>query len=387
MKLNAKKTKDKKLFFIGKKAVLLAAVLVSVLTLTIASRSAYRPNVSSDPPSSSKPSETKSAFEPAANGETAKGLMLNLDVNPSLQFAVLDGVVTNLIALNDDGKEILNGVDLSGMTVEKALPIVVKMLIQNGYLASEDQAPVMLLSTRGDQNAEELLLKAMTATTQALTENEIGSYVITQEIEDYEAVAELAKEHGVSVGKMQYALNVLREEKDLSVEEASNRTIVELFAMDIESRLIESPYKVGDVDEYGETVLRVYEAETSIGYTPPAELTDDYLKGLAVLYHPRSLEILLAPRVWSTMPNLIGLTEPEVLDLMCERNLSVRFAYFYDEQLVEQGMEYGTCFYQDIEQGTRWNSDAGVHAHILWPYDFSPSYNFTDPPQKSQLKN
>ena len=387
MKLNAKKTKDEKLFFIGKKVVLLAAVLLLVLTLIIVSLSACRSNASSDLLPSSKPSETKAAYEPTANGDTTKSLMLNLDVNPSLQFSVSDGVVTDLIALNDDGKEILNGVDLSGMTVEKALPIVVKMLIQNGYLASEDQAPVMLLSTRGDQNAEELLLKAMTATTQALTENEIGSYVITQEIEDYEAVVALAEEHGVSVGKMQYALNVLREEKDLSVEDASNRTIVELFALDIESRLIESPYDVGDVDEYGETVLRVYEAETSVGYTPPEELTDDYLKGLAVLYHPRALEILLAPRVWSTMPNLIGLTEPEVLDLMCERNLSVRFAYFYDEALVNQGMEYGTCFYQAVEQGTRWNSDAGVQTCILWPYDFSPSYNFTDPPHKSQLKN
>lgn len=290
---------------------------------------------------------------------------LTLDVNPSVQFSIEDGLVTGCVALNDDGEYILADLDLAGITIEEALPLVIDEMIKQGYMAKTDHAPVMLLSAKGGKSGE-LLYTAMTAAREELLKKEVETFIVTQQIHDSEA-EQLAKLYGVSVGKMQYVLDILERESGLSLEEASSKGIVELFSLDIEKRLIEPPYKVGDYDEYGEKVLFVGSVESYVGYVPWDELSEEYKNTLQELYTPEALEILAKPRIWTTVPNVVGMSADEALALLYSRNIAPKIHYEDSASARQAGYTDGTCFHQDIPQGWRWNSDAAIQISILIP--------------------
>lgn len=285
---------------------------------------------------------------------------LTMDVNPSIQFAVEDGKVVACIALNDDAEPILEDLELEGLTVEEAVPLVLEALIEEGYLANENYAPVLLLAAHGGDASVEVLEKATQAAQESLVEQEVASFVVSQQVVNPETVEKLAKQYGVSVGKMQYALNLVNEENGENLSELTGSTIVELFGMDIEKKLVEPRYKVGEYDEYGEKVLYVGYSEGMNGYTPWEDLEEWYKETLYLLYSPADIEIMKQPRVWTTVPNVVGLTEAEARALMNSRNIPVRVSYYDDPLCREQGIEYGICYRQDVSPGMRWHSDAQV---------------------------
>lgn len=289
---------------------------------------------------------------------------LIVDVNPSLRLTLENGLVVDHLALNDDGEEILTELSLTGLTLSEAMAQIVSELIAQGYLAAEGHAPVMLLSAQGS-NGSMLLFDAVHAAKETLTQQQVETFIVTQQVADDATVAMLAEQYDVSVGKMQYVLNLLQEETEISLEEASACTILELFSMDIEKRLIEPPYKVGEYDEYGEKVLFVGSVESYVGYVPWEELSEEYKAELASMYTPEALAILAMPRVWTTMPNVVGLPADEALQLLYSRNLAPMICYEDSPQARAEGYTDGTCFAQAVPQGWRWNSDACVHIWIL----------------------
>lgn len=289
---------------------------------------------------------------------------LTLDVNPSVQFSIESGLVKDCVALNDDGEYIWADLRLVGMTIEEALPLVTDEMIEQGYMAKADHAPVMLLSAKGGAESGELLYTAITTAREELIKKEVETFIVTQQIEDAET-ERLAKLYGVSVGKMQYVLDILEKESGLSLEEASTKSIVELFSLDIEKRLIEPPYKVGDYDEYGEKITFVGTVESYVGYVPWDELSEEYKNTLREMYTPEALEILAKPRIWTTMPNVVGLSVDEALALLYSRNIAPKIHYEDNADARRAGYSDGTCFHQDIPQGWRWNSDASIQISIL----------------------
>lgn len=295
----------------------------------------------------------------------ANASYLTFDINPSFQLTIDEGIVVDYLAINDDGEDILKNIEVIGKKVEDALPLVIGELVEQGYLAKKDYAPVMLLSARGGDEASQLLEEAVFISQDALVEKEVEVFIVAQQIENPDELEVLAEKYGVSVGKMQYVLNILREESNLSVEDATAYTVIELFGMDIEKRLIEPPYKVGDYDEYGEKVLFVGSVESYVGYVPWDKLPEEYKKELEAMYTPEALEILAKPRVWTTMPGAVGLPADEALELLYSRNLAPMICYEDNPNARIAGYKDGMVFKQDIPQGTRWASDSCVHIWIL----------------------
>jgi len=290
---------------------------------------------------------------------------LTMDVNPSIQFAVEDGKIVACIALNDDAEPILEDLQLEGLAVEEAVPLVLEALIEEGYLAGKDYAPVLLLAAHGGDAPVEVLEKATQATQESLVEQNVASFVVSQQVINPETVEKLAKQYGVSVGKMQYVLNVLGEENKAALGEYTGSTIIELFGMDIEKKLVEPQYKVGEYDEYGEKVLYVGYSESMNGYTPWEDLPEWQKEELYILYSPADIEIFKQPRQWVTVPNVVGMTEEEARELLNSRNIAVRVDYWDDPEYRELGYENGVCYRQDPVQGWRLNTDAPVFLTVM----------------------
>ena len=321
-------------------------------------------------PTMSAPAETSTeGVDIDENKETTESgcqSYLTLDINPSLQFVVEDGKVVSCLAINDEGAEILADIALEGLTVEQALPVVLNKLIELGYIAGADgSAPVLLLAAYDSSGTVELLDTAAAVVSDTLAEQNIFSRVIMQQITDLEYVELLAEQYHVSAGKMQYVLNLIRRERALSLEEASDRTIVELFSMDIEQRLIEPEYKIGEYDQYGEKVLYGPGIEVPYKGWVWEDFSTEYQDSLLEIYSPEDLAMLARDRIWTTMPNVVGLTDTEACALLRSREIVPRVIYENSLDAREKGFVDGQCFEQDVEQGMRWNSDASIFIWVL----------------------
>lgn len=290
---------------------------------------------------------------------------LTIDVNPSIRFTVVEGKIADYVAVNDDAKPILNDLELKGKTVQEAVPFVIAALLEQGYLAQEEQAPVLLVAAYGGEQPEVLLETATQVAKESLESKQIDTYIVSQQVIDVETVTKLAKEYGVSEGKMQYVLNLLAEENEVSLEGATSSTVVELFGMDIARQLIEPRYKVGEYDEHGTLVQYAGWPEHMNGYIPWEELPESYKQELEGLFSPADLEILSRPREWTTVPNAVGLPEAEARALMNSCNVAVRVHYMDEpEDLLGMECAYGVCYRQDVEPGMRWNTDANVSLYV-----------------------
>lgn len=291
---------------------------------------------------------------------------LTIDVNPSIRFVIEDGKVTECVAVNDDAQPILADLDLAGKSLQEAMPLVIAALVDQGYLAQQEQAPVLLVAAYGGEQSVEFLETATQVAKESLESQQIDTFIVSQQVINVETVKKLAQQYGVSEGKMQYVLNLLAEESSISLEEATTSTVVELFGMDIARRLVEPRYKVGEYDEYGEKVLYAGWPEHMNGYIPWEELPESYKEELESLYAPEDLAILAQPREWTTVPDVTGLPAAEAKALMNSRKIAVRVIYEDDPRaLMGKECEPGTCFGQDVTPGMRWNTDASV---AIWVY-------------------
>ena len=334
--------------------VLMTATVLTIFTLT-----------KDDPPSigTQPPQESILPMEEDL-------LYVTIDINPSVEFTVKGQTVVAFKAYNDDGAQILEGENYCGKHLSSVIPSFMEKLMEEGYLKPGDDLSVLLVSARGstDSAIEALLDTVVYIAEQTLSEEQIQACLLAEPILDAQKAEEMAELYGVSPGKIQYLMNIFEYEMDLVPEDAAEFTLVELFRIDMKRRLYAPKYQVGEYDEYGELVLYVpiYE-EPNHQYVPFEALSKEEQAELKRSYSKADLDIMFAPRVWTTMPKVTGLTKQEAIDLLHSRNIAVRVFYVHDLTVTQEneGYKRGDCVKQEFKAGKRHNSDAIV---TIWVY-------------------
>jgi len=127
---------------------------------------------------------------------------LSVDINPSVELGInVLGQVVSAEALNDDGKDILSGISVTGMNVKKAVNIIVDTAADKGYLNEDGSSVVSLTAATDDkEKADKLTKDAEEGTEAALAENETSAEVSQAAIS--KARRDAAIEAGISPGKM-----------------------------------------------------------------------------------------------------------------------------------------------------------------------------------------
>ncbi len=150
---------------------------------------------------------------------TSKTYTVSLDVNPSIEFVVTDGLVTDVNAFNDDGAAIMLAVDVVGKTAEEAVRLCVAAMINEGYIAAGEDEPYLIVTvSNGDrlvvEDAAELLEKA--------AEGVLGLQNIECKIRSAyvpDSVAAEAAALNLSTGRY-IVIKVVAEKEGLTIEEA-----------------------------------------------------------------------------------------------------------------------------------------------------------------------
>jgi hypothetical protein len=128
---------------------------------------------------------------------------VSMDVNPSIEYSLntFDRIL-DVKGVNEDGEEILEGLDLKNMKIEEAVKETLDKLMADGYLNSDPNGGVVITTSNDDTGDAEQLAAELEQEVQAYLDDQDG---IKAEV-DAEAVApervDEAKELGVTPGKL-----------------------------------------------------------------------------------------------------------------------------------------------------------------------------------------
>lgn len=149
---------------------------------------------------------------------------IGIDVNPSIELSVnRNDKVLKAEALNDDGAEILDDMELKNVKLNIAVNAVIGSMVRHGYLDELDNAILVTVSNEDSEKAAALRQDVVGDIENSLEEHKLKAVVYDQQLAVTDEVEQIAKEYGISYGKA-YFLQELVEENNLSDED------MELFA-------------------------------------------------------------------------------------------------------------------------------------------------------------
>lgn len=136
----------------------------------------------------------------SANNAVAS--LVSLDVNPSIQLEVnKNEKVLSATPMNDDGAEILDGMDLKSTQADVAMYAIIGSLLQHGYV--DELANSILITVEDDDQVRgEKLQQELTAQADAALANaQVNGAVLAQTLQNSEELSQKAQEYGISTGK------------------------------------------------------------------------------------------------------------------------------------------------------------------------------------------
>lgn len=154
---------------------------------------------------------------------------LSLDINPSVELGINTfGRVVKAEGYNNDGKKILNGINVKGSDISTAVDTLVKSAINNGYIAKDGSTVISLTSETNDKNtATNLETEAETGAKDALTTGGEKAEVLKDNV----ALArrDEARKLGVTPGKLNLIQKLQRVDNAATVEQYKDAKVKDIM--------------------------------------------------------------------------------------------------------------------------------------------------------------
>ena len=161
--------------------------------------------------------------------------VVSFDVNPSIELKVdNEEDVISVKGLNDDGKKVLEGMDLEDTDLEVAVNAIIGSMLKHGYI--NEMANSILLSVSGVEGYDADALETKLANeVNALLKN---GAVLSQNVSSADdKLVKLADEYGITVGKAALIQEIVKNSKTHTFEQLAGLTINELNLISENSKL------------------------------------------------------------------------------------------------------------------------------------------------------
>jgi hypothetical protein len=126
-------------------------------------------------------------------------------------------------AINDDGKEVIKGVKLKGLSMEKALEKIIHAYDDNGYFIEQAELYISTES-KNDKKTDKTLSKLEKKAKKVKGDKKYNVNVIKLSKDD----KKLAKDLGISPGKYKVILEIIEKNPTLTVDELKDKSMSEL---------------------------------------------------------------------------------------------------------------------------------------------------------------
>lgn len=166
---------------------------------------------------------------------SAAAAVITLDVNPSLSLTVDENErVTEAVPLNDDGRVVLESMDLTGSSLNVAVNAVIGSMLQHGYLNMENFENAILVSVEsGDAGRADQLQQQVSETISGTFQGDNAIYpinplILAQTVSADGDLAALASQYGISQGKAALIREVTAQDGTLTFQTLAPLTINEI---------------------------------------------------------------------------------------------------------------------------------------------------------------
>ena len=140
--------------------------------------------------------------------------LITLDINPSIQLHLDDDQkVMDVLAVNEDGKKVLEDMNLKQADVNVALNALLGSLVKNGYLNTNQNT--VLLSVENDEEKERTALeeKLSQYIYSTLKNYSIEGAIFSQDIDIDDDIESLMKKYSISYGKANLIEEIIDEDE------------------------------------------------------------------------------------------------------------------------------------------------------------------------------
>lgn len=166
--------------------------------------------------------------------------IVTLDVNPSLAMEVsAREKVLDVTALNDDAVTILDGMDLRGTDLDVAVNAIIGSMLRTGYLSDVQNAILVSVENQDAARSAQLQQEITDAISAVFSDDALEPAVLSQSVTGDEALAALAEQYGISLGKAALIQEVTAQDPTLRLSDLAPLSVNEI-ALIAQSRQLQS---------------------------------------------------------------------------------------------------------------------------------------------------
>lgn len=153
-----------------------------------------------------------------------------LDVNPSISLSVdAKERVISAEALNEDAKDILGSMELKNTSLEVAVNAIIGSMLQKGYLGDMQNSILVSVENQDRAKGEQIQKKVSDAIGKAVHSDLLDAAVLSQTVSAEDtALAALAEQYGISLGKAALIREVTAQDATLTFESLAPMSINEI---------------------------------------------------------------------------------------------------------------------------------------------------------------
>lgn len=152
-----------------------------------------------------------------------------LDVNPSVALTVNeDEKVVAANGLNEEGKAVLSGMDLTDVDLTVAVNAIIGAMLQKGYLSDLQNAILVSVESEDTEKSAVLQERVSSIVGTAMQEGNLEGSVLSQTFRDTADVEQIAQNYGISLGKASLIQEVMSQDPTLTAEKLALLSITEI---------------------------------------------------------------------------------------------------------------------------------------------------------------
>ena len=136
--------------------------------------------------------------------------VVDIDVNPSIELSINGKEkVVKATAVNEDGKAILDDMDLKGSDVKTACNAIVGSMLTKGYLNDKSNSILLSVSSGDQEKGRAIEAELSDGINSYMGSSSVTPAVMGQYVEDTDDLKEFAADNGISTGKAQLIRSLL----------------------------------------------------------------------------------------------------------------------------------------------------------------------------------
>lgn len=178
-----------------------------------------------------------------------------LDVNPSVSVDVNRmGRVLDAAADNEDGRLILDQMNLKNADIDGAMNALLASMVRHGYLSRTQNTLLLSVSGRNEKRAEALRQRISSDAEQALSALLGQGIILEQNVDPDDAAEEISEHYGITPGKAALILKLLKDQPSWDLKELAGMPMADLIrschtaGIDISHYLGEGGEVIGDLN-------------------------------------------------------------------------------------------------------------------------------------------